>query len=255
MLSSDARVGLFLAGVQKGGTTSLHACLAQQPELAPPPRKEPHHFDREDLDWEQADHAAYEAQYGEPQVGRLRYDATPIYVFWPQSLERIRAYNRQARLIFLFRDPFERAWSHWCMEWARGAEELPFAEAIRQGRQRMPLDRRSDPAWRVYSYIERGHYGLQLARALGLFPRRQMLFQRSEDFAADQAGVLARIAEFAGIAPFPTLALQRENRRPLVDNPSSPTAADRALVRSELAGDMRLFASLSGLDIGHWLQD
>jgi len=243
-------VSVFFGGVQKGGTTTLHSYMAEHPDLSPPDRKEPHHFDDEGLDWNAPDHGAYHAMYA-PDDDRMRYDGTPIHAFWPPSLARIRAYNAQARLIFLFRDPFARAWSHWCMEWARGADDLPFAEAIRKGRARLPDDL-LDPAWRVYSYVERGRYGVQVARALALFPRKQMLFLKTEDLARDHAGVLAQIAQFLGIAPFVPGPARREHERPQVDYPAKPSERDRALIRAELAGDTALVARLTGLDTAEW---
>jgi hypothetical protein len=242
--------------VQKGGTTSLHTLLAQHPDLAAPSRKEPHCFDDESQNWDRPDLAAYHALYP-PADHRQRYDGTPVNSYWRPALARIKAYNPQAKLIFLFRDPFARAWSHWCMEWGRGAENLPFAQAIRRGRARMPLAQPSDPAWRSFSYIERGFYGRQVARALALFPRQQLLFLKSEDLERDQAATLQRIAAFLAIAPFPDLPVARENCRsdpafPMSPYPALPSEQDRAWVANLLAQDMALFAALTGLDISGW---
>ena len=246
------RVEIFLGGTQKGGSTTLLAYLARHRQLSPPLVKEPHFFDDEQRNWRDPDTAAYDALYAADDGGRMRYDATPIHGFWPPALQRIHYYNPDARLIFLFRDPFARAWSHWCMEWARGDETLPFDVAIRGGRDRMratpPLSRAS----RVFSYVERGHYGAQVLRALTLFPREQMLFLKSEDFGRSHVTTLARIALFLGIAPFPDMPRLRENARPDVTYPVWPTAADRALMRDELTDDSALFARLTGLDINDW---
>src|SRR5271163_989725 len=151
-------LSIFGCGVQKGGTTSLYAHLCQHPALSSPSQKELHFFDDETNDWASPDYKALQSFFPSDDGRRLRFEITPIYIFWPPSIERVRAYNPAAKLIFLFRDPFERAWSQWCMEYARGNESLPFAEAIREGRQRMeglpPL------AWerRVFTYVERGLY-------------------------------------------------------------------------------------------------
>ena len=246
------KVALFFGGVQKGGTSALHAYLARHPSLSPPATKEPHHFDDETIDWSAPDHAAYHALWPATDGARLRYDATPIHGFWPGALERIRDYNPAARLVFLFRDPFARAWSQWCMEFARGTEKLPFATALREGRARLPRDRPRDPAWRVFSYVERGYYGRQVAAALGLFGREQLLFLTSVALARDHEDTLARIARFCGIAPFPALAPLRENPRPQFAWPGLPTREDRALVAQELADDLVLFRALTGIDTTGW---
>jgi len=249
------RVSIFGCGVQKGGTTSLHAYFCEHPELSPPSRKETHFFDDETLHWLAPDYAKLDAFYAPDDGDRLRFDVTPIYAFWPPSLARIRAYNPDARLIFLFRDPIERAFSNWRMEISRGVESLSFASAIREGRDRLrglaPLDRlRAD-----FSYLERGLYGAQARNALAHFPRQQMLFLRSEDLLRDHAATLSKIAEFLRISPFPNGAPKREHEGGRVEGPLLPTIADRALMRAFFAKDLAEFSRLTGVDTSGWLQD
>ncbi|MGA8758990.1 MAG: sulfotransferase [Stellaceae bacterium] len=244
-------VSIFGCGAQKGGTTSLYAHFCEHLALSPPSRKEIHFFDDETRDWAAADYNALDA-FPPDHGDRLRFEITPIYGFWPPSVARIHAYNPAARLIFLFRDPFERAWSHWCMEYARGDETLPFAEAIREGRGRMDALPPLASERRTFSYVERGLYAGQVQRALTHFPRDQVLFLRSEDLRDDHGPTLARIAAFLGIAPFPDNGPKREMIRPAVALLSVPTEADRALVADLVRDDMRAFAALTGLDISSW---
>ena len=243
----DPRVGLFIAGVQKCGTSTLFHHLAQHPGLAAPTTKEPHVFDNETLAWPDAAPAPLHALYPPADPHRLRFEATPISLFWPPALARIHAYNPTARLIMLVRDPVERAWSHWCMEYARGWEPLPFAQAIREGRQRLPADHPTADAWRIHSYIERGRYAAQLARAQSLFGADRILVLTLDDLARDPAATLARIATFAGIAPFARPAPLRLNPRPTHAWPALPTAADRALIASELAEDSAAFTAMTAI--------
>lgn len=246
------RVQVFLAGVQKSGTTALFSMLSRHKHLAIPAHKEPHFFDDETQNWSAPDTASYHRLF--PADGRLRIDATPILTFWPRAMERVRAYNPNARLILLFRDPLERAWSHWRMEWRRGVEPLPFAKAIREGRGRLPAHDRIDPAWRSFSYVERGRYFHQLQRAIALFGAANILVLRSEDLELDQAGTLDRISSFLGIAPFPTLPEMREHCCPLKSGMLPPSLADQRLLTDELAPDLARFAQLSGLDVEQWLR-
>lgn len=250
--AQSERVSVFVCGVQKSGTTSLFAHFQEHPQLADPIRKELHFFDDEERDWRAPDytplHACFESETG----SRLRYDVTPIYSFWPPSFERIARYNPDARLIFLFRDPFERAWSHWCMEWARGSEDLPFASAIRDGRLRLDGLGETAPERRVFSYVERGFYAAQVERALRLFPPEQLLFLRSDDLRDDHARTLDRIADFLDIAPFSDTGRKLEHARPDVSYPSMPTEADRRLVADLVREDLTRFAALTGININDW---
>lgn len=237
------KVGLFIAGGQKCGTTSLHAYLARHPEICAGP-KELHFFDDEGVDWARPDHGVYEARFDGPG---MRVDATPIYAFWPRAMERIAQYNPAARLILLFRDPVERAWSQWCMEYARGDETMPFARAIREEQRRIA---QGEAAMRHHSYVIRGAYGMQVARAMALFPRRQLLFIESAELARDPAGVLARVAAFAGVAPFGAVEPLRYNARAEMDYPAPPDAADVAYIKQRLAHDRALLERLTGIGGG-----
>ena len=247
-----AKVSIFGCGVQKGGTTSLFAYLREHPELCAPVQKELHFFDDESRDWSAPDYAALEALFPAGSRARPRFDITPIYGFWPPAIARIHAYNPQARLIYLFRDPFERAWSHWCMEYARGFETLPFSEAIRAGRARLaelpPLAR----AQRIYTYLERGFYTGQVRRALRYFPREQLLFLRSQDLLHDHARALCKIADFLGISPFAATAPKREQPFEFTPPAAQPDAADLDYIAGLLGDDVRAFSKLTGLDVTGW---
>lgn len=120
---STARLRLpdFLCiGAQKAGTTWLHANLRCHPELFLPPTKEAHYFDRKF-------HRplAYYARRFRPAGERRAGEITPAYSLLP--VERIR-FIRQVmpgvRLIYLLRNPIDRAWSQAQMEVVRPRLEL-----------------------------------------------------------------------------------------------------------------------------------
>lgn len=116
-------VNFVIIGAQKAGTTALFDYLGEMPGIGLSRTKEVHFFDDETVDWDCPDYGAYHAQF-DPGAAPLIGEATPIYVYWPRALERIRAYNPDMRLILMLRDPVERAWSHWRMEFARGGKSV-----------------------------------------------------------------------------------------------------------------------------------
>ena len=245
------RIDFLVAGVQKGGTTALHDYLREHPALGLPADKELHHFDDEAVDWSAPDHAGFHARF-DGLSGRARLgEATPIYTYWPGSLERIARYNPAMRLVVLFRDPVRRAWSHWRMERARGFDDAPFAWAIREGRARVAAAPHG--AHRVFSYVERGFYLGQLARLDALFPRDQLLLLRSEDLDARPEATLARVHAFLGVAPLAPPAPHRANVGAAAPAGERMTAEDAALLRALYAEDVAAFGARSGLDVGGWL--
>jgi hypothetical protein len=254
-MSEAQKVSFIVGGVQKGGTTALFRYLEDIPSLAMSTVKETHFFDDETgVDWTDPDYGRYHALFP-PADGRPRGEATPIYIYWPNCLERIARYNPDIKLILLFRDPVQRAWSQWKMEYARDWETLPFEQAIREGRAR--VDSPENPGFhRVFSYVERGFYAEQLARVYALFPREQVLLIRSEELDARPNAVLRRICDFVGAAPPEgRVARRRELVARDIDYPSTLTAADVAYLRGLYAKDLAAFSALSGLKVDRWAKD
>jgi sulfotransferase family protein len=241
-------VTFLIAGVQKGGTTALFDYLGDYPDVALSTVKEAHFFDDDTRNWAAPNYDDYHAQFGEPS-GRPCGEATPIYTYWPGSLERIAAYNPAMRLIVVLRDPVQRAWSHWRMEYARGAEKEPFAWCIRQGRQRL-FDARPWGCHREFSYVERGFYGEQMERLLTLFARDQVLVLRSDDLRSDPAPVLARVRAFLGLPDIPPPAPREVHVGQEIDYPSELADGDVEHLRAVYAPDAERLATLTGIRFG-----
>jgi hypothetical protein len=238
-------VTFLIAGVQKGGTTALFDYLGDYPDVALSAVKEVHFFDDDARIWAAPDYSDYHAHFPAP-AGRPCGEATPIYTYWPGSLERIAAYNPTMRLIVVLRDPVQRAWSHWRMEYARGAETHPFAWCIRQGRQRL-FDAQPWGCHREFSYVERGFYAEQLERLFGLFPRDQALVLKSDDLRSDPAPALARVRTFLGLPDAPPPAAREVHVGQQMDYPSELAAADIEHLRAVYAPDADRLAALTGV--------
>jgi hypothetical protein len=246
-VSGARKVGFLVAGVQKGGTTALFDYLSDLPGLQLPAVKEAHFFDDEErVDWSAPDYGAYHGLFADD--GRLWGEATPIYLYWPNALERIAAYNPAMKLILVFRDPIQRAWSQWKMEYARGKETEPFAWCIREGRARMAAGTPYPGFHRVYSYVERGFYGRQLARGLRLFPRAQLLLLGSGDLRRDPAAVLDRICTFLGTPSPPRIEPRLSRVAADIDYPSQLATEDVAFLQRHFAEELARFDSLRGSD-------
>lgn len=250
----DVTVSVFLGGVQKGGTTSLHSYFAEHPDLFSPTKKETHFFDDEKtVDWDHPDYDRFHHRFYKGFQGNRRaYDATPIYIFWPPSIDRILTYNPEARFVFLFRDPVERAFSHWAMEHGRGAETMPFSAAIRHGRWRLRGVPPLAPEWRVFSYVERGMYGHQTQRLLDRCDPSRMLFLLSQELKMDPKSALDRISRFLQIGPFPDRSPRSVFARETTPETSGPSHDDVRYLHDLFRGDTQLFAKLSGLDVSSW---
>jgi hypothetical protein len=243
-------VDFFICGVQKSGTTALDSFLRGHPDLEMARVKETHFFDTESFDWSAPPYAILR-DFFDAAPGRRRGEATPIYTYWPNAMERLRTYNPAAKLILLLRHPVLRALSHWRMETTRGAETLSFSEAIRPAANER-VHAAPGGVHRVFSYVQRGFYAPQIERIRNLFPEDQTLIVRTDALWNAPAATLQRVQSFLGVAPL----LDAEQRYvvPIDSDKSAPLARDDALYLAALyAEDIRRTQSLSGLDLRDWL--
>lgn len=236
------RIDFFIAGVQKGGTTALDAMLRQHPSLQMASKKEVHFFDNESIDWAAPDYATLHKHFDWTTDGVVRGEATPIYTYWPNSMERLAAYNQDAKIIICLRHPAHRAYSHWCMEAQRQRDDLPFADAIRAGRERV------GEAHRTYSYVERGFYAGQVERARSLFAQVHCL--RTDSLWSNTDTELAQICDFLGVSARNverqyTVAVDARGGN-TIDTP------DARYLNNLYGEDMRRLEVLTGLDLSDW---
>ena len=249
------KVNTLIAGTQKGGTTSLFHYLARHPEVGVADHKELHFFDNDKLFAKgQPDYAKYHRSFSHVlPAHRIFLEATPIYMYWSPSADRIHRYNPHMRLIFVLREPVQRAYSHWGMETTRDRESLSFRDAIGAEPDRIakgaPKVHR-----RRHSYLDRGFYGRQVHRLLDYFPRTQMHFIRQDTLLSEHARVLHELCRFLGIDPFAKppeahFMLPIERRRTL-----PPFTEDMFLeLAPRFHDDLQLLMALTGEDFSEWL--
>ena len=241
---STPRVSFLIGGVQKAGTTALGEFLALHPQVALPARKEAHIFDAPDFD-DAADSAAvdrrYASQFADAVPSALYGDATPIYLFLPQAIQRIARYRPSMRWIILLRHPVARALSHYHMERGRGTETWPLWPALMLERWRL-RGHGDDLSWqsplRLHSYRARGDYASQLDRLYAHFPGDQVLVLDSAQLRHQPDQALARVYAHLGLSGTPQLPAMQTvfaGRYPRLPQNSWRTRMLTALFRHELA--------------------
>ena len=245
---SEPKVTFLIIGAQKAGSTALDQCLRQHPDIGMAAVKEVHYFDDEERFRNGTnDHTAYEAHF--PTGKRFLGEATPIYLWWKPACERIHRYNPAMKLIAVLRDPVERAFSHWNMEFNRGAEVRDFRSSIQA-----ELDRRArvpNEQHRVVSYLGRGFYAEQIERFHRSFDRRQLLCIKYEDLREDPQPQIARIFDHIGALPLPDPLLPSQLNKGLYSR--SLDMETRQELREIFGPDIRRLERLLGWDLSAWL--
>lgn len=244
------RIDFMIAGVQKGGTTSLDAYLRQHPEISMAKKKEVHFFDkRPPTGIDTLDYCIYHRQFywDRQQAGAKLGEATPILTWWTGAMERLWKYNPDIKVIMLLRDPVERAWSHFRMDRRLEREGETFSAAIRTERERA---RRSLPMQdRERSQVSRGFYAHQVRNLKRLFPEEQLLFLRSENLSADAQAELNKVTDFIGVARYSFASEPRHNS---ATDRRMMAPEDRAFLEDMYRLDAKETRRLLGWDQGGW---
>ena len=211
MPASAPKVGAFLLGAPKSGTTWLASALEQHPEICVSEPKEPNEiathkgtFGRDDSppDWER-----YSSCFDE---GGLCIDCSVHALACPIAPSRVAEYWPESRFLVCLREPVSRTVSHWGMvldteeDKQNGADWSDFAVAWADSRLHMDT-----------------LYGASMARWLEYFGRGSFLFIEAKRMRGEPERVLSEVVEHLGLASheFDLAAVHNaniaEDRRPL----------------------------------------
>jgi hypothetical protein len=204
----------FLVGAAKAGTTSIYAYLSQHPRVFFPKVKEPHFFTQVRAAPEQrflieavGKRSAYLRLYAGATGNSVIGDASPSYLWHPEVPKRIRTEVPKAKIAIILRDPVERAYSHYLMDYREGVQNRPFYEAL--------LDdmKRAEKGWGIsYLYYELGLYAEQVQRYLEAFGPEQVKVLMFDDLRHDPGAVLGELADFLGLDPSPLAAIDTSRK-------------------------------------------
>lgn len=192
--------------MRKGGTTSLFEYLVQHPAILAARKKELHYFN---LNYDKGEDW-YRQQFPFKWKKGISGEGTPAYLFHPEAPKRIRQVLPDVKLIFLFRDPVERAFSNFKMNIRLGWEQLDsFQAAIEREYSFMEeelVQRSASPpvysrAYHNHAYLHQGCYGHHLQQWLQYFSKNQLLIVDSWNFFQDPKLVLEKCYDFLGLTP------------------------------------------------------
>jgi len=199
-----------LAGAPKCGTSTLYDYLVNHPDCRRGFRKEPTNF----LHYPGS--RLRSAMNFPLQLGRSFSvgDASVEYFCHPDGPRNVHAVLPRARLIFLLRNPVDRAWSDFRMFQKDGREReafeavIPRAIAWLQDSGLAPLiDAASRQAFHPVRYVQSGLYAHVIERWLEFFPREQCLFLFSEDFFRDPVEAVRKAFRHIGLRDTPVSPL------------------------------------------------
>jgi hypothetical protein len=199
----------LIIGDLKAGSTSLYHYLRQHPEVYMPDVKELRYFayDEENpyhvraISYRVKTFSEYLRHFEKCGDAKAIGEASPNYLRSPGAANRIKAAIPDVRLIACLRNPADRLYSAYLMNYRGGSTRKPFDEEL-FGR---------DAAW-----IKARFYWLDLKQYFDLFPPSQIKIVLFDDLKADAGKVVKDLYRFLDVddAFAPDFTVQNEGGTP-----------------------------------------
>lgn len=214
----------IIAGERRSGTSTLAKWIEVHPELYLYPKVDQAYFLDDELrgrkewlegkvnfeDWE-VNHPVIEYLelfQNKVEDVKIAGEKSADYFFWDSARVRISKSLPEAKIILTFRNPINRAWSHYWNEVGKGRESLSFEKALEAEPKR---SKRSDYAKLHLSYLERGAYVRSLKKWLIDYPEDQVYIVILENLIKNPISELQRLYKFLGVNP--DLGLENAGKR------------------------------------------
>lgn len=189
----------MIIGAAKCGTTSLCKYLGQHESVFIPREKELHFFDKDEF-YEKGIEE-YKYLFRKSDDSDIVGEGTPNYFHeGKRVIDRISKIknSHKIKFIVMFRNPVDRAWSHYLHQKRTCSEPLDFWTAIEKdlNNERNRYECRQE--WRCY--YRDGLYNLQLKPWLSEFDYKNFKFILLEDLKKDRLSVIRSIENFLSLS-------------------------------------------------------
>ena len=194
----------IIGGAPRAGTTWLYELLDRHPDvyMAKPLKPEPKFFLRDEVYAKGLAHYS-QTWFAGADTRKMAGEKSTDYLESAPAADRIARDLPRAKLVFILREPVDRAYSNYLWSRMNGLETESFDTAIRleEDRERDLPDR-----WRFtrpFSYFSRGLYARLLEPYFNRFMAHQILVARFEDIRERPAELAASLHRFLGVSPRP----------------------------------------------------
>ena len=192
------RVGIFIVGAPKAGTTSLHYYLNEHPEILMSALKEPDFFSHkeileQDLYYENSKINTIEKYHNLFKEGKelkIFGDSSVSYLFYPEVSKRIKEYNSDSKIIIMLRNPIDRAFSHYLMDYRLGLINQSFENVLVEGKTGTKQE------LFYQQFVTLGLYYEQVRRYLETFGKENVHIIFYDDFKNDLQNQVQKVYDF-----------------------------------------------------------
>ncbi|MCU1385390.1 MAG: sulfotransferase [Acidobacteria bacterium] len=243
----------IIGGAPRSGTTWLSALLDRHPavQMAKPLAPEPKFFLVDSLYARGLEHYSRTWFHGIDEA-LVAGEKSTDYLESAAAAERIARDLPNVKLIFILREPVERAYSNYLWTRMNGLEHESFEAALALEAQRerdLPEGLRFA---RPYSYFSRGLYADLLQPYLDRFDRNQWLVVRFEDIVDRPQWLAARMHRFLGVAERPDDAISLGVINPSTKDGTALAPRVRASLQTRYQEPNGRLAALLGAAFDMW---
>jgi len=177
------KVNAFIIGVQKAGTTSLYEWLIQHQDIYGESALKDYPFFIDETLYSKGD-TCFEDQFRDVKNEKIIISGCVDYIENPESLERIKRYNPEVKVIVLLREPEDRIRSAFNFLRQLAKEENDdINSAIEQDEE----------------YIERSLYGKKLEHLFRIFNSSNIKIIFFEELIKNPEAVIDKTISFLGL--------------------------------------------------------
>jgi len=194
-------VDFFIVGAPKAGTTSLYHYLNEHPEVCMSSVKEPDFFSDSDIYnqglYYRTDRIntieKYESLFQGKEETQKLGEASVSYLFYDAVPKKIKEYNVKGKIIIMLRNPTERAFSHYLMDYRLGLLSTPLEKIIEVNSNLKKLK------LHYQQYIELGLYYKQIKRYFDVFEKENIHIIFYDELKIDAETIVKNVYKFIGV--------------------------------------------------------
>jgi len=190
------KVEVFIVGAPKAGTTSLFHYFNAHPEIKMSSEKEPDFFSDKEL-LEQGLYYGgsridtlekYNKLFSERKEEKMLGEGSVSYLFYSEVPLRIKEYNPKSKIIIMLRNPIERAYSHYLMDYRLGLTSESFESEFHKKK-----------GLNFQQYFLLGNYSSQIKRYLDVFGKENIHIVWYSDFKKNWQKEVKEVFNFIGV--------------------------------------------------------
>lgn len=192
----DRKIDFLIIGAQKSGTTTVYEWLRSHPKVFLPSGKETIFFsDREKF---REGRSAFDELYLSAHANKITGAFDIQSIFFPESAKRVHAYRDDMRIIAIFRNPIDRAYSAYRFARQIGADDSEtFEIALEKSKYYATHGTRKQ--LEILTYLEHGEYFNGLMDFIKIFGKENVLVLFTEDMAKDPKQVAQQVYSFLSL--------------------------------------------------------